>query len=149
MMLRRSVYLILALAFGFLAASCSEDKPNRKPTTKVTGKVTVDGATPDPPVQVECIAASETGGEHATFSRCDTKPDGSFELSTYESGDGVPAGEYTVTFKWQPFNLMSRDYGPDKFKGKYAKPESSTVKFTIADGDPPKDLGTIDLTTKK
>ena len=69
--------------------------------------------------------------------------------ATYEAGDGIPPGEYAVTFKWQPFNLMTRDYGPDKFKGRYAKAESSEIKVSVSEGDPPKDKGTIDLTTKK
>jgi hypothetical protein len=128
--------------------SCSGEKPFRKQTTKVTGKVTIDGAAPDPPAQVECVATGGMDPKHATFSWCDTKPDGSFEISTYEQGDGIPAGDYSLTFKWQPFNVMSRGYGADKFKGKYAKPENSKIKFTIADGDKPADLGTIELSNK-
>jgi len=138
----------LALPSLLLLTACSKEQPFRKPVVKVTGKLTIDGAVPDPPAQVECIAASGMDSQHPTFSRTDTNEKGEFEISTYERGDGVPPGDYTLIFKWQPINLMSRDYGPDKLKGKFAKAEDSEHKFTIKEGDQPKDLGTIDLKTK-
>jgi hypothetical protein len=82
------------------------------------------------------------------ISRCDTKEDGSFEIATYQQGDGVPAGDYALIFTWKPFNVMSRDYGPDKFKGKYAKKEDPQHKFTVKEGDQPMDLGTFALSSK-
>jgi hypothetical protein len=141
-----SVTTMVALALSLY--SCSGDQPYRKPTVKVTGKVTIDGAAPNPPAQVECIVEGEMDASHPTVSKCDTKEDGSFEISTYEQGDGVPAGDYALLFTWRPFNVMSRDYGPDKFKGKYAKKEDPQHKFTVKEGDEPMDIGTFALTTK-
>jgi hypothetical protein len=138
----------LAVIPVLLLASCSKEQPFRKPVTKVTGKLTIDGAAPNPPAQVECVAAAGIDANHPTLSRADTDENGNFEIATYEQGDGVPPGDYVLTFKWQPFNLMSRDYGPDKLKGKYAKADKSEHKFSIKEGDEPKDLGTIDLKTK-
>lgn len=133
---------------GFSLFSCSGEQPYRKPTTKVTGKVTIDGAAPNPPAQVECIAEGGMDESHPTISRCDTKEDGSFEIATYQQGDGVPAGDYVLLFTWKPFNVMSRDYGPDKFKGKYAKKDDPQHKFTVKEGDQPMDIGTFALSTK-
>jgi hypothetical protein len=83
------------------AASCSKEQPYRKPTFPVRGRVTVDGAAPGAPIQVECHNVQGMDSQHPTISQTDTKPDGSFEIATYESGDGVPEGEYVLTFAWQ------------------------------------------------
>lgn len=139
--------LITALVAGL--ASCSgDDEPFRKPTFPVVGKVTVDGAAPTSAVQVHCHAASGVDAEHPTFSQTETKEDGSFEISTYESGDGVPEGDYVLTFVWQDFNLFNRSYsGPDKLNNRYADPKTSEFKATVKSGEPT-DLGEIKLTTK-
>jgi hypothetical protein len=148
MIVRRSATLLIAAFACLWMHSCSGNEPYRKPTTKVTGKITIDGSAPNPPAQVECVADSGMDANHPTLSRCDTKEDGSFEIATYQQGDGVPAGDYALIFTWKPFNVMSRDYGPDKFKGKYAKKEDPAHKFTIKEGDPPMDLGTFALSSK-
>ena len=69
-------------------------------------------------------------------------------ISTYNAGDGVPPGEYTLTFAWQEFNLLSRQYsGPDKLKQRYSDPANSTFKITVKEGEE-LDMGIIALTTK-
>lgn len=135
----------MCLAFS----GCQEETGFRKPTIPVTGKVTVDGIVPDPPVQITCVNNNGMDSEHPTLSRSETDPQtGEFRFSTYVQGDGVPEGDYALTFTWQPFNLMSRSYGADKFKGKYAKANKSEIKVTIKAGDEEADLGTIDLKSK-
>ncbi len=50
-----------------------------------------------------------------TVSSAFTGPDGEFSISTYESGDGVPAGDYVLTFMWGQKEAFSGRYGgPDK-----------------------------------
>lgn len=78
--------------------------------------------------------------------------DGKFSLSTYVSGDGAPAGEWIVTVVWPdpkvPAETRKRieedgDSVPDVFRGRFAKPENSPWKVTIAEGEnslPPIDL---------
>jgi hypothetical protein len=81
-------------------------------------------------------------------SQTETKPDGSFEIATYESGDGVPEGDYVLTFSWQAFNLLSNSYsGPDKLKQRYSDSKASEVRLTVKAGEPT-DLGEIKLTTE-
>ena len=47
-----------------------------------------------------------------------TDQDRVFSVNTYESGDGAPEGDYTVTFMWGQYNLACGSYGgPDKLKG--------------------------------
>jgi hypothetical protein len=130
-------------------SACSKPQQFRKPTIKVTGDVLVDGKEPDTPVQIECVNTAGMDKEHPTLSRSETNELGAFTFSTYQQGDGVPPGDYVLTFKWQQFNLMSRSYGgPDKLKGRYADPKKSEHKFSVKEGDEPLDLGTIKLTTK-
>jgi hypothetical protein len=139
----------LLAAMSLAAASCSEDEPYRKPTVPVRGIVTIDGKVPDTAVQVQFHSLQGMDAEHPTMSQTETKPDGSFEVSTYESGDGVPEGDYALTFSWQKFDLFSRSYtGPDKLSGRYKDPKKSEFKVTVKDADEPIDLGEIKLTTK-
>ncbi len=59
---------------------------------------------------------------------------GSFELTTYDQGDGAPSGEYVITVEWRekpatPFSPNKE--GKDRFRGKYADPTSSSFRFTV------------------
>jgi len=127
-------------------AGCGTKGPPRKQTFPVSGKVTVDGAAPPSTVQVECHNVAGMDEKMPTFSRTETKTDGTFEVATYEQKDGVPPGDYVLVFTSREFNVMSRDYGPDKFNGRYSDPKKSDFKFTVK--DKPVDLGEIKLTTK-
>lgn len=61
-----------------------------------------------------------------------TKDDGSFALSTYEQGDGVPEGSYDVTITWKAYNAIANNYvGPDKLKGKYEEPATSGLHTNV------------------
>ena len=148
MMSKLQALLVAAVAIPCM--SCSKDEePFRKPTFPVIGRVTVDGAVPSSSVQVQCHRTGALDAEHPTFSQTETKEDGTFEISTYESGDGVPAGDYVLTFAWQEFNLFDRSYsGPDKLNNRYSDPKTSQFKVTVKEGDAPTDLGEIKLTTK-
>ena len=132
--------------FAFLFCSCSSDT-NRKETFPVTGEVYVDGQPADS-LAVRCINANGLDQEQPTISSAFTDEEGKFEISTYESADGVPEGEYILTFEWGKWNVVSGSYGgPDKLKKKYLDAEKSEHKFTVVAGEA-KDLGRIELTTK-
>jgi hypothetical protein len=129
--------------------SCGEEKdPNRKATFPVTGKLTVDGAAPSSPVKIECHDVKGMDKENPTFSRAMTAGEGAFFLSTYVTADGVPEGDYVLTFEWVEWNAFSNNYGgPDKLNGRYKDPKTSKVALKV-DGSGPVDLGTIELKTK-
>ena len=119
--------------------------PNELPTFPVTGKVMVDGK----PVPMIRVVAHDTEEPPRPFNEPKgfTKEDGSFSLTTFREGDGVPAGEYKLTFQYGTLAMvMGRQYQGDKFKGKYMKTEESKFKLTVTEGQPT-DLGTIELTT--
>ncbi len=139
--------LIVILSVALFCTSCSNDAIDRKDTFPVTGRVLIDGD-PVKDVAVRCLGEAGIDKKSPTVSSAFTDAEGKFEISTYESGDGVPVGKYVLTFEWGKLNLMSMQYGgPDKLKGKYSNPKTSQHKFEVVAGQP-KDLGTLELSTK-
>jgi hypothetical protein len=126
-------------------ASCSRDDPNRKPTYPVTGELYVDGK-PAAAVLVTLHDVAGVDKTQPTFSTTFTGADGRFSLSTYEEGDGVPAGEYAMTFAWGEMNPISMQYGGDKLGGRYSDPKNPPVKVKV-EAEKPTDLKRIELTT--
>jgi len=127
--------------------SCGRQDTSRKPTYPVTGEVYVDGS-PAANLAVRCISVSGLDKENPTFSSAFTDEQGRFSISTYEQADGVPEGEYVLTFEWGQWDLISGQYGgPDKLKGRYKDPATSKIRFKVEAGKPT-NLGRIELTTK-
>ena len=138
----------VAASLLMLVIGCGGSDANRKATFPIKGKLTVDGKAPGSGVQIECHPVAGIDTKNPTVSRAECDAEGNFTISTYTSGDGVPAGDYVLTFVWQEFNLMSRNYGgPDKLNGRYADPAKSTTRITVtSEGET--DLGELALTTK-
>ncbi len=136
----------IILLVGMIGMGCSSPGPDRKETCKVSGQVLIDGQPVDS-VAVYCTDVNGIDTAEPTMSACFTGTDGRFALSTYEKGDGVPPGEYTLTFLWGQFNMNMQYGGPDKLHDRYMDATKSTIKFTVEPGEP-KDLGKIELTTK-
>jgi hypothetical protein len=131
-----------------LFCSCSKEEGFRKETFPVKGEVYVDGS-PAPQLQVTCHDVKGMDKEHPTFSSAFTNEEGKFEISTYESADGVPEGEYVLTFMWGQMNMISMSYGgPDKLNGRYRDPKAADAKRVTVTKGTPADLGRIELTTK-
>ncbi|MGH7199971.1 MAG: hypothetical protein ACREJB_05160 [Planctomycetaceae bacterium] len=139
--------LIVTALVLLLLGSCSEERGDRKETFPVTGRVVVDGRPPSSPIKITCHNLAGIDKQDPTYSWCMTGEEGRFSLSTYESGDGVPPGEYALTFFWGEMNLISMSYGgQDKLGGQYDSPEESPATFTVKPGEPT-DLGKIELAT--
>lgn len=143
---RRPLELCLVVLAVFLFCSCSGKRDYGKETFPVIGTVYVDGE-PAAGLSLTLHAVNGLDAEVPTFSATTTKEDGTFAISTFEEGDGVPVGEYVVTFEWGKLNMISMSYEGDRLKGKYNDPAKSDVKVTVTEGQPT-DLGQIDLTTK-
>lgn len=136
---------MVILVVGLVCGACSK-APERKATFPVTGVVKVDGQIVMD-LAVRCHDTKGIDKAEPTYSAARTDAEGKFKISTYQSGDGVPVGDYVLTFTWGEVNLISMQYSGDKFKGKYDDPKTSTHKFSVKEGVPT-DLGTIELTTK-
>jgi hypothetical protein len=138
--------LLMTVTVAGFFAGCGQSDQDRLPTFPVVGKVLVDGE-PVEMLAIRCVRLSEADKDHPTQSQCFTTADGTFTISTYESGDGVPEGEYVLTFQWGEWNMFSHSYGGDKLDGRYNDPAKSEIKFEVIPGEPT-DLKTIELTTK-
>jgi hypothetical protein len=140
---RKRLLALAALCLVF--SSCGEEQ-FRKETFPVTGEVYVDGE-PAAELAVRCINVNGLDKEHPTTSAAFTDKTGEFEISTYEQADGVPVGDYVLTFQWGQWNRMTASYGGDKLNGRYRDPKTSEHRFTVEEGKPT-ELGRIELTTK-
>lgn len=77
-----------------------------------------------------------------------TGDDGRIEFSTYQKADGVPEGEYVLTFTWREWDdEWKKPTGPDRLAGRYADPEHSAIRLIVKSGEPA-DLGKIELLTE-
>lgn len=58
--------------------------------------------------------------------------DGSYQLTTFVSQDGAPAGHYAVTLSWPtPRKKGQEDEGGDRFRGRYADPRKPITRVEI------------------
>ncbi|MEM9701622.1 MAG: hypothetical protein AAF907_04175, partial [Planctomycetota bacterium] len=67
---------------------------------------------------------------------------GRFVLTTYETGDGAPEGEYFVTVDWPP-DPDDPSPQPDRLGGRLSDSKNSELKVTVVPDDA--DLGTLAL----
>ena len=68
--------------------------------------------------------------------------DGSFSLTTYETNDGAPEGDYGVTIVWTPPvktkgpRITDGDAtAPDKLGGRYGNPQKPALTATVKKGE--------------
>ena len=103
-----------------VSTGCGKTKPNgHKDVFPVRGIVIYRGK---PAAGAEI--ALHPMGELPTKALCPcatTDKEGRFALTTYEPGDGAPAGQYVVTIVWPgvPPQNMPGDPGPDRMGGRY------------------------------
>ncbi len=137
--------VVAALVVGWTMGGCSKKK-DEVVMTPVKGVVIIDGE-PREMVAVRCHPTDENAGMIASIGQAFTDKNGAFTISSISSGDGLPAGEYVLTFEWGQMNYLTNQYGgPDKLNGRYKDPKQSKVKFKVEENKPV-DLGRIELTT--
>ena len=134
--------LLCLLTIGCFRAE--RKPPNAKPVIPVSGVVHV-GAAPRAGIQIKFHAASQDP-QNATLSVATTDAEGRFKAWTYKPDDGVPPGDYAVTFDDQSKKKPHERTSPDLFKGKYSDPKKSKFKITVPEDGKPIDMGTIELT---
>ncbi len=140
-------FCALVLMLCLAQTGCTKRYPNEKPVFPVKGVVHVDGA----PAYMLKVAVHSAAGESVTdpvWSSVYTNEKGEFAISTYSQNDGVPEGEYVMTFLWGELNPLSMEYGgPDKLNDRYSDPAASKFPLSVKP-DSKTDLGVIELTTK-
>jgi hypothetical protein len=131
-------WLVLGLSLG----GCRGDS-GRIPVYSAKGKVTIFGEPPDGALVVLYPAKGGAEAEPRPSGR--VKPDGTFSLTTYDAGDGAPAGEYTATIQWNKLIKQGQDYkaGPNIVPRKYAARDSSPWKIRVTEAS--NDLAPLDI----
>jgi hypothetical protein len=127
--------LLLAAALG--ASGCGSG-PNLKPVYPVDGSLFVRGKPAAGAVLTFHPLPLETGRPTALRSRGTVSEDGSFRLTTYNTDDGGPEGEYVVTVYWPGKRSAaaaesgeSADLPPDQLGFRFMDPSASTIKVQI------------------
>ena len=142
----RPLYSILIGCLTLSLCACSSEPEFRKETSPVTGEVYVDSK-PATRLSVTLHESNEMDLEFPGIPSAVTKEDGKFAISTFETGDGAPPGEYVATFLWGKMEGLSINTDVDKLRGRYADPSLSKFKVKVTEGAP-LDMGRIELTTK-
>jgi len=134
---RHSAWLMLG--FTLIAVGCSPDEPNLKPVFPVKGSLFVDGQPASGAIvrfHPLPIASEKSPG---LVSRGKVGPEGTFQLTTYNTDDGAPEGEYAVAVFWpgkrtgkNKDDEDSSDLPPDRLGMRFNNPANSKIKVQVA-----------------
>jgi hypothetical protein len=100
----------------------------------VQGKVTLEDGTP---LTKGLVVVESAEGKPPITARGDIQADGSYRLSTYKPGDGVPLGKYRVLISAQDFGNIDGLEGPRRpppFDKRYTDFGTSGLEFEVTAG---------------
>jgi hypothetical protein len=116
-------------------AGCGKQDASRVPVHPATGALSFRGQPASGAFVSLHPKDSATVG--APSPRATVGPDGKFALSTYDSQDGAPEGNYVVTVQWYKPVRQNGDLvgGPNVLPQKYASIRTSDLVIKIAAGE--------------
>jgi hypothetical protein len=122
---------LTALGLVAIAAACTScSRDNRVPVFPVTGQVLFAGKP-----ATRALLVFHPVVENSLRPLGTVDEDGSFTLTTYEQGDGAPAGEYTVTVEWRRLATVDDDQRPpNKLPARYSNSKSSGIAVRVNEG---------------
>jgi hypothetical protein len=127
---RSAVLLVLAV---LLVSGCG--RSNRLPSFPVRGQVLYQGRPAREALVIFHPVAS--GAEFDVVCPSGrVGSDGSFTLTTYQAGDGAPAGEYAVTIDWREHTAPVEGAPPGRslLPDRYSNPKTSKLHVQIKEG---------------
>ncbi|MCC9599532.1 hypothetical protein LOC67_03090 [Stieleria sp. JC731] len=96
------------------------------------GSFTVNGK-PAVGAVVELVSLGQPPDERNSRPWAIVKEDGSYTLSTYESEDGAPVGNYAITLRWPPD--VTQPSFEDQLGGKYTTARATQWSVEIKEGE--------------
>jgi hypothetical protein len=143
MSVRTTMTLVAGLSVVLSLAGCSGGDPNQPKLGKVYGTVSYKGK----PVEgghVVFTPSADKGGATGQSATGEIASDGTYELTTFNTGDGAILGQHiatvTVTEKGyvmpQPKPDSTIDYKLPKIASpkKYATADKSPLRYTVVEG---------------
>lgn len=124
----------LAIVLLLLVTGCGDSRQMK--VWPVSGRVLVNEK-PATGVEVAFYGLDDNNQSVAPFPRAITNERGEFQLTSYENGDGAPAGRYSVTLVWPTSHSTDPetvDESRDRFRGKYASADTSTLTAEVVAG---------------
>jgi hypothetical protein len=126
---RRVGLLLVAFMFVLMGTSCGGRA--RFPAYPVKGLVRFEGK-PVEGARVFFHPREKTASPIDSYLPSGiVDADGSFELTTYEEGDGAPVGEYEVTITRRTEQAKSDEDGDDLIPPLYGSPGTSPLRATV------------------
>lgn len=120
----------LVIVSGVTAWALS-NRSDRPPVFAVTGQVLVDGKAA-PGAMVVCYPKLNVADGPRPKGTVDRK--GRFQLTTYEPGDGAPAGDYVVTVEWPQSIGKGEDARfVDIVLPEFRSPKTSKLVLTVSE----------------
>jgi hypothetical protein len=126
------------LGLALVIAGCELSEPKLKPVFPVRGSVFVEGKPAVGAVVMFHPLPLGSGSTRSLTSRGTVGPDGNFRLTTYNTDDGAPEGEYAVAVYWpgkragkREADEDSSDLPPDRLGLRYNNPATSNVKARV------------------
>ena len=127
-----------ALGLALVVAGCGPSDPKLKPVYPVRGSVFVNDKPAVGAVVMFHPLPLGSGSTQSLTSRGTVGPDGTFRLTTYNTDDGAPEGEYAVAVYWPgkrtgkgEADEDSSDLPPDRLGLRYNNPATSPVKARV------------------
>ncbi len=126
--LYRTYGFISIFLTSILLPGCGQNRWQAK-TFPAEGSVSINGASPQGAVVILESLAGKIDSR-GTNPWGVVQADGTYALSMYHYGDGVPKGDYAVTLRWP-----NDDNPPkDRLKGAFATAEHAPLTVTIDSG---------------
>lgn len=123
--------IIILLLVVLPCVSCSD---GRKSVHPAHGKVEYQNKAAEGMLLVFTPVNDAVNNWPHGFPRATTDKDGTFKVSTYDDGDGIPVGDYVVTITWPQTDGTHESVPTDKLGGRHGDPKTSTWKVTIVPG---------------
>jgi hypothetical protein len=110
---------------------CGAEDEVRPALQPVEGKLTINGK----PAQGATVVLHPADGRdfdsRGSRPQGDVDIGGAFRITTYQAGDGAPAGDYNVAVLW--FGKSGKA-SADLLSGAYARPEQTGIRVTVTPG---------------
>lgn len=138
--------LLIAGMTGIICCGCGSRMPAPLETFPVSGQIKVNGKSPArAEIRFQPRVPLEDPLNRSIQPYAIVEVDGSFQVSTYQDGDGAPPGEYAVTVIWPEITIEGGEeiFGQDKLGQRFADPTKPVATVEVVEGD--NEIPVIDL----